>query len=367
MPEVPLRGLRVLELGSTVAAAYCARLLAGFGAGVTRLELPGQSGPGDYAPVVQKALSAYLNAGKESVALDLNAPSGRKLFGELLAGADVLIEDLPFELAEKWGINIHSLEPVNPQLILTSISPFGRSGPYRAYKANELVVFHMSGLGYMTPREIGGRSGREKWEPLKGPGQIAYFYAGLSAAGATMCALLARERIKKGQHVDIAILECLLPLLRRELAVYLYQGIIPSRFTRSRGIAPLGIRRCRDGYVFVQIMEERQWQGFVEMMDNPEWAKDERFKDQESRYRNCEALDPLVNAWLSQHSKEEICREAQKRKVPFAAVNSLEDLFTFPQLVEHQYFLPVSTEDGRSFPAPGCPAKFSTFRWGEGR
>ena len=294
------------------------------------------------------AIRAFFDRNKDVVELNLSNARGLQQLRGLCAEADVLIEDQRSCDNEARGTDFASLHRANPQLVVASVTPFGSTGPYRNYRGGDAVVAFMAGLGFMNPRDIRKTGDASAQPPMKLPGSLVSIYSGISAAAAVLSALRLRERTGRGHHVDISMVETLIPTMRRELAKYFYEGIVSTRFMRVWKLAPWGIKPCRDGFIFMQIVESHQWLGLVDMMGNPDWAKDERYLDNDYRYDHRIEIENQIAPWLLRHPKAEIAWEAQRRSVPFAAVNELRDLAHMPQLVHRGYFLPVA--DGQTPP-----------------
>ncbi|MCI0788890.1 MAG: CoA transferase, partial [Chloroflexi bacterium] len=209
MPAGLLNGIRVLDLGSGISGPWCAKILADYGAEVIKVESPGSGDAarrmGPFAgddPDPEKSLTfLYLNTNKKGVTLDPSSASGRRLLDRLLAEADVLVENYPPARSKELGLDYASLAEVNPQVVVTSITPFGQTGPYRDYQATDIVTYALSGLMY--------HSGDSDQEPLRNVLDQSFYVAGISAAAATQVALFARLTSGEGQHVDVSAAECL--------------------------------------------------------------------------------------------------------------------------------------------------------------
>jgi crotonobetainyl-CoA:carnitine CoA-transferase CaiB-like acyl-CoA transferase len=359
--------VRVLEHAQMVSGPHCAKLLADLGAEVVKIEPPRT---GDRARSVgpfpegvphpeRSGLFLYLNANKRGVTLDPATVAGRRLLGSLVEWCDVLIEGPPGVRLGDVGLGYEALAARRPELVMVSITPFGSTGPYRDYTSSELVTFHASGLGYVTPR---GATDPAK-APLKAGGRLAEFFAGLNGAVAAMAALIARRRTGRGQHVDVSKQECLLPMLRRDVAAYTSEGEVASRLMRSWKIAPNDIVPCRDGHVFIAAVEEAQWQRLVELMGTPAWAADSRFRDRLGRAANWESLKPLIEGWTRQRTKAEICRAAQASRVPISPVSTAADILASPHLAAREFFVEIEHPDAGSRPYPGAPYRFSATPW----
>jgi len=217
MAERALEGIRIIECGHLASAAYAAKLMADMGAEVIKIEDPTggdrarQRGPypGHIPHPEKSGLFLYLNTNKYGVTLDLRQAAGQKIFHRLLTDADVLIHNYhPTEMTS-LGLDYSCLETVNPRLVMTSITPFGLSGPHQDYQATDLTLWNAGGVAYLN----GGGPGTDEMPPLKTFGQQAGFQAGVNAGIATLGALFARLANGKGQHVEISAQECLLSIL----------------------------------------------------------------------------------------------------------------------------------------------------------
>ncbi len=294
--------LKVLELGELFSAAYCAKLLADLGADVIKVEPPGgdearRAGPfpGDIPHPERSGLFLYLNTNKMGLTLDVSTASGREAFLRLAGWADIVVENLGPKRMRALGLAFEQLAAVSPSLIVTSISPTGQTGPYRDYQASDLVSFHMGGYGY----HLGGPVDDPNADaPLKAAERQADYVAGVTAALATMAAALRRGQRGRPQHVDASAQEALVPFVFGQVARYAYEG---KPQNRSRADNPatgvVAVLPTRDGHVAISPREDHLWQRWLQVMDNPPWAGDPRFKDRASRVANWAALEPLLAEW----------------------------------------------------------------------
>ena len=362
--------IKVVELGNMVSAPFCAKMLASFGAEVIKVEKPGvgddarRRGPflKDKSHPEGGGLFLYLNADKLGITLNPKTEAGLSIFYELLRGADILVENnMPREM-RRLGLDYETLRDINPCLIMTSITPFGQTGPYRDYKGSDLTAFHAGGLGAITPRP---GAGLPDAGPLRMRGHFADFLSGLDAAAGTMCALFERDMSGKGQHLDISAQESIAMSVATGFASYSYEGNISSR-DGAAPYQPVAGFPCRDGYVDIQCMTEEQWERLVDLMGHPDWAEMEIFHDTFDRAENWDALEPLITNWLSEWGKQEFYREAQAKGVPSAPVNTTADLVDSDHLAARDFFIELDhPETGRlKYPGPflrlsGTPARMN--------
>ncbi|HVA40051.1 MAG TPA: CoA transferase, partial [Candidatus Binataceae bacterium] len=209
MSAAALDDLKVVELAGMVSGPMCGKLFADMGAEVIKLEPPGAGDesrrhppfPGDLPHPEKSGLYLYLNTSKKSVTLDPATPSGAEIFKRLVRDADILIENHPPGHMASLGLGYEVLHALNPRLIVTSVTPFGQSGPYAGWKGSDLIEWAMSLTGYNTPTLI---NDPERENPLRAPGRQADMMGATTAAAATMMALFHREATGEGQWVDVA-------------------------------------------------------------------------------------------------------------------------------------------------------------------
>lgn len=361
-----LTGLRVVECGDGVAAAYAAKLLADLGADVVKVEPPAGDStrrrgpfPGGEPHPERSGLFLYLNANKRGVVLDLARGSDRTALDRLLAGADLFISDLSAgQLAER-GLAWDDVHARHPRATMTSIAPFGLSGPHAELEATDLILWAAGGIAYLN----GGGPGSEAMPPLKAFGQQASFQGGVHAAVASMGALLGRQRLGgTGQHVEVSIQECLASILELTYVYWPYMGLVASRLGQ-KPIQPLDFFECRDGWIFLCCIEEHQWRSFVELMGSPEWAAMDLFQDRLSRGANWDALKMFLQEWVREQSVRELYEAAQARRVPFAPVSTMGDLLASEHLAARGFFAELSHPAAGRLRYPGAPYRFSATPW----
>jgi crotonobetainyl-CoA:carnitine CoA-transferase CaiB-like acyl-CoA transferase len=352
-----LDGVRVVEWGRGIAPRYAGRMLADFGAAVTRVIEPPDVDGGESSPEAD----AFFDAGKSGRAVDAATTQGRAALHELLRDTDILVDDRSPAERVAVGLAHAALAQELPRLLQVAVTPFGLTGPYRDFRAGDLEIAFLSGLAYLTPRDIPrGAPGADP--PLKMPGSLVSVYAGASAAGAALTALRARDDGAHPGIVDVSMLESLIPTLRREIALFQYEGRVASRFMRVWRLAPWGVKRCLDGHVFLQVVERHHWEGLVDMMGGSEWARDPRYLDPDYRFEHRVDIETRLAPWLRTQPKARFAWEAQRREVPFAPVNEVADLPRIPQLHSRGFFRTVNAADGRPCVVPGTPFNVTTPR-----
>ena len=345
MSDTALEGVSVLEYANFVAGPYCARLLADLGAEVIKVEAPASGDqsrrrgpyPQDRPHPETSGLFLYLNANKLGVTLDLSTNSGQRIFKEMVSRADVLIEDNPPQSLQKLGLDYPQLKETNPRLVMTSITPFGQSGPYRDYKAYYLNSYHASLVGYLTP-EVLTEQELER-EPLKVGGFLGEYGVGVSAALATTAALYYQWFSGEGQHIDISKQEALLNFFGVDAARFANWQEHPSRLRQLKGLG--GMLTCRDGHALVAFNEEHQWQALVRIMGNPEWALDKKYLEQAPRAEDDEEIMQRIVQWAQQYDKNEIYHRGQSEGCPIGPVWSTQEVFHSAQAGARDYFMEI--------------------------
>ena len=365
MAEQLLSGVKVVECGNLVSAAFMAKLFADFGAEVIKVEEPEgdlarKRGPfpGDTPHPDKSGLFLYLNTNKLGVTLNLREPRGHALLQSLCAQADILVHNYrPPDMAG-LGLDFERLHRANPSLIMTTISYFGLTGLYGDYNAYELTGTNAGGWAFLSP----GASDHPELPPLRAFGHQADFQGGVHGAVATLGAYYHKCLTGEGQHVDVSIQECIAAISEMNFTHYTYGKRETSRLGR-RTIFPWCMLDCQDGKIFVINVEEDQWQRLVELMGNPEWASLEIFKDRVARGQNYDALFPFLQEWAANWKVADLYRAAQERRICFAPVNAMADLFASAHLKAREFFTQISHQVAGNLTYPGAPFKVSEAGW----
>ncbi len=363
----PLAGLRVIECGEGTSAAYAAKLLGDLGAETLKIEHSEQGDvtrtrgpfPGNTPDPETSALFLYLNANKRGAAIDLTHPRGREALTRLVGEADLLIHNVPPARMPALGLVFDDLHRRNAALIMTSISPFGATGPNRDFKAEELTSSNAGGWAWIVDPDVGDRN----LPPLKSFGDQCNYQAGLNAAVASLGALLARDlHGAAGQHIDVSVQECVMTFLEMNFIHYSYGGRVATRYG-SRVLHPWSMLRASDGLVFMVCVEEDQWSRFVEWMNAPEWASLEVFADRFLRAENWDALKPFIEEWTAERTVDEIFQGGLRRRIPVAPVSMMSDLLTDQHLRERDFFVKLAHPRAGTLEYAGAPWKLSATPW----
>ncbi len=319
-----LDDIRVVELAEMVSGPMCGKLFADMGAEVVKLETPrlGDEArrhppfPGDVPHPEKSGLFLYLNTGKKSVTLDVTTPVGAEIFKRLVVGADILIENQRLGYLQSLGLGFDVLHAINPKLIVTSVTPFGQSGPYRDWKGTDLIEWAMSLTGYNTPTMV---DDAENENPLRAPGHPAEMMGATTAAASAMLALCHRERTGEGQWIDVPCWQSTLNTAKVEMAVYSYRGLPFSRLrARSgQGLEPLA---CRDGYVYTLWTVDAHFEALKELLGHPELIESDLFKTMKGRADNDDVVRPAIQAELLKYDMDDLVSRGQALGLPIGAV-----------------------------------------------
>lgn len=358
MMESPLTGLKVLELGTLVAAPFATRLLAEFGAEVIKVEAPKTGDPIRNWREVENETSLWWYAqarNKKSITLDLRQPEGQEIIKKLVTEIDVIIENFRPGTLEKWNIGFEDLKKMNPRLILVRISGFGQDGPYRNKTGFGSVGESMGGIRYLT--------GYPDRPPTRVGISLGDSLAGMYAAMAALMAIYHRD-VKGtgvGQVIDVALYEAVFSLMESMVPEYDRRGVIRER-TGSilPGIAPSNTYVCKDGkYVVIGGNGDAIFARLMEVIGRPELKDDERFTSNSKRSEHMEFLDGVIGEWTQKHPLQEAVRILDEAGVPAGPIYSIEEIMTDPQYLAREMIQSFEVEGIGQLKLPGIVPKFS--------
>jgi crotonobetainyl-CoA:carnitine CoA-transferase CaiB-like acyl-CoA transferase len=348
----PLAGVRVLDASRVLAGPYCGQLLGDLGADVVKIERPGSGdetrtwGP----PFLQAGPSAYFlscNRNKRGITLDLGQQEGRDLFQQLVARADVVLENFRPDSADKLGLAPEQLLSTNPRLIVCSISGFGRTGPWRDRPGYDFAIQALSGLMSIT--------GPVEGPPCKVGVAVTDVLTGLYAATAILACLHARAGSGHGYVIDLALLDCAVASQVNLAQAYLTSGTVPARQGNAHlQIVPYQLFATADGWLVLAVGNDGQWQRFCACAE-PHLGTDPRFQTNPLRVENREILIPLVEQVLRRRSTAQWQQVLESAQVPHAPVWSYAELFARPELLERGLRLAVRDGQGRPVDLVGSP------------
>ena len=362
-----LEGMKIVEYCNMVSGPYCSKLLADMGADVLKVEPPftGDDSrkrgpfPGDVPHQEKSGLFLYLNSNKKGLTLDPKKPEGKEIFKKLIEKTDVLIEDRPPGEMEELELDYETLKAVNPGLIMISITPYGRSGPFKDYRAFQLNTVHASGQGYMLPIPAEDMDR----PPVKVGGQSSGFDVGLVAVVAVTAAYYWKILTGKGQFIEMSKQEALMSMQRVESVTFANDQVVLTRGGDKVRRMPGGIMPCKDGYIVVVTPEEHQWNSLVKLIGDPQWAKEDWCQGPLSRAENAEEINERIIEWTMDHSKEEIFRRGQALSCPIAPVNTAADIYHSEQFKSRNFFVEMEHPAVGKIPFPSSSFRFSKTPW----
>ena len=354
---LPLSGFRVVENSRNVAAAYAGKLLAAMGASVVMLEPPGGSPLRSAPPLLEgnghSALFAFLAAGKSSLIGDLNSTAGKQLLDDELGRADILIDDTPLRERAAANLDPQAIAKRHPRLIHVSVLPFGSSGPKADWVGEEVNLLHAGGEGFLLPNGLSCELFPDR-PPLKIHGHFGQYQGGCAAALAALSACWAAPG-QGGQYVDVSVQDAVLSIGAFALQ-RLGDGSLEHRKTRSFRYG--GVFQAQGGFVELLTLEDRQWNGLVDLLGRPEWSQDAALRDPLERSRRGDEINRHIRAWMSEHNAEDIVRWAQDLGVPAAKYRSPEEVIGGAHERSRGLFAPLTLEDGLEAEVLVAPFQF---------
>ncbi len=345
MSQQILSGVRVLDLTNVLSGPFATLHLALLGAEVIKIENPKD---GDLArklgtlPALNEQLmgTSFLaqNANKKSLTLNTKTPEGKEIFRKLVKTADVLVENFRPDVMGRLGLGYKALAELNPRLVYCSISGFGQTGPDALKPAYDQIIQGLSGVMDIN--------GDERLHPLRAGFPICDTVGGLNAAFAVMAALYHREHSGKGQLIDIAMLDSIMPLMGWVAANLLIAGQKPVPMGNDNfTAAPSGTFKTKDGYINIAANKQEQWEALCDVVGVAELKTDPRFEKRDTRKKNRKLLTPLLEVKLTQRGTAELVEALNAKDVPSGAILELADALNQPQ-VKHRAILKDITEKG---------------------
>jgi len=349
----PLSDLRVLDLSSGIAGALCTKLFAEFGADVIALEPPSghpirRNGPfaADRPHSETGALWLYLGANKRSATLNIETPTGIRLFRQAVEESNIIVEDFAPGKMYELGLGFDELRRIVRRIVLVSITPFGQSGPRANWRATNLTSFGSGGQMSLT--------GDPDREPLVAGGHQAEYQAGLQAFSAAAVAAFNADSLEVPNHIDISAQECMASALELYLPWWAY---LKRDISKRRGnvlSAMVGVFPAKDGYLGLHIMP-RNWPWFAKAIGRPDLIEDRRFKNAFSRLQNNDELEAIVYEWASRQDRRAAYQSAGAARAPIAFVHTIHDLFESEQLRSREFFQQVEHPAAGGITLPGPP------------
>jgi len=347
-------GVRVLDLSRMLAGPYGSMLLADMGAEVLKIEAPDGGDPmramgPPFLPDGESAYFLAINRNKKSLVLDLAKPAGRDVFLDLVAQADVVWENFRPGVMERLGLGYATLSPVNPALVMCSLSAYGQEGPYRDWPAFDLALQAMGGAMSITG-EAGGH-------PVRMGLPMGDLSGGMFGAFAVAGALLRRARTGQGAHLDLSLLDCQVSLLSYLAQYFWTDGVVPRPMGAAHAsVVPYGTLATRDGHLIVTVFE-RFWPAFCQAAAHPEWTADPRFAANADRVANRAALMALVERAFVGRTTAEWLERLHAEGVPAAPIQTVDRVLGDPQVRHRQMVVDLQHPRHGRLPTLGTPIK----------
>jgi crotonobetainyl-CoA:carnitine CoA-transferase CaiB-like acyl-CoA transferase len=355
-----LDGYKALDFTQFVAGPTVTKLMAEMGAEVVKVELAPDGDRSRGMPFVRNERSGYFvqqNRGKLSLCLDPKSEAGKKIIHDLIAKVDVMVENYAPGVIRRMGFDYETVRAINPKIVMCSVSTFGQQGPL----AND-PGYDFIGQAYAGVTSLSGEEGGPHFPPMLALGDVSTGVHGLAAIA---CALLHRERTGEGQYIDISLLD----------AYFHYHDIWVQSISASGGaakpvrsglhysiLAPAGMFKAREGYIFVFAWLDHHWVKLCELMGRPELGRDPRFIDNTSRVKNRSEMIKVIESWLQSMPDDEAAVSALRNaRIPSAPVLTVEQAMKHPHLIERQTVQTVHDRILGEMQVPGFPLRFSSF------
>ncbi|MBA2777526.1 CaiB/BaiF CoA transferase family protein [Billgrantia kenyensis] len=354
--RLPLDGLKVLELGQLIAGPFATKLLGEFGADVIKVEPPHSGDPLRRWRMIEDGTSLWWHVqtrNKRSVSLDLRSHEGQDLVRQLVAEADVLVENFRPGTLEGWGLGWEALSALNPGLIMVRVSGYGQTGPYRDKPGFGVIGEAMGGLRYLTgqPGEPSVRVGVSIGDSL----------SALYAVIGTLLALQERARSGQGQVVDIALYESVFAMMESLLPEYDASGEIrqPSG-SALPGITPSNAYRTRSGdYVLIAGNGDSIFKRLMQVIDRQDLANDPKLAHNDGRAREAKRIDDAIEAWTLQHERDDILAQLDSVRVPAGYPYTAADIARDPHYLAREMIQSITRPNGKPLKVPGVLPKLS--------
>jgi len=354
----PLEGVKILELGNLVAAPYAGKLFAEFGAEVIKVEEPTNGDPLRNWRVMHNDTSVWWyvqSRNKKSVTINLRDPEGQEIVKSLIGKADVVLENFKPGTLERWGLGFEELQKVNPSVILTRISGYGQTGPYKEKPGFGSVAEAIGGLRFLT--------GYPDRPPVRAGIAIGDMIAGLYAVIGTLMALRARDENpeRKGQVVDVALYEAVFSLLEGILPEYDLTGLVRERTGSTLpGIAPSNTYKCADGkHIVIGGNGDRIFQRLMTAIGREDLANNPLYASNQGRADNVEFIDGAIEEWTLQHSMDEVQRILDEASVPVGPIYGISDIVNDEHYQARDMLKEIELADGMKMTVPGIVPKLS--------
>ena len=325
-----LDGIRVLDMTRVLAGPYCTLLLGDMGAEIIKIEVPGSGDDSRKYPPFIGAESAYfmnLNRNKKSLTLDLKASEGKSIFMDLVQRSDVLIENFRPGTLDDLGVGYAKLKTTNPNLVYSSISGFGHSGPYKDLPGYDIIGQAMGGIMSVT--------GWPDSPPTRTGTAIADILAGLCAAIGILSSLIAIRNGGPGQKVDIALVDSVVSAMETIIQIYLVEKRIPQRTgNRYEFIYPYDTFKAKDGWVVIAVGNNKLWEVFCDAIGTNHLLEDQTYKDNYDRVKAHVEVKRIVEEWTGTRTVRDVVDFLLSKTIPCAPLYTVKDVVEDPHIAD---------------------------------
>ncbi|GGO76281.1 CoA transferase [Marinobacterium nitratireducens] len=354
--DLPLSGIKVLEMGQLIAGPFATKLLGEFGADVIKVEPPKTGDPLRKWRIVQDGTSLWWHVqsrNKRSIALDLKSEDGQQIVRQLAAEADIVVENFSPGRMEKWGLGYDVLSRNNPGLIMVRVSGFGQTGPYRDKPGFGVIGEAMGGLRYLT-----GQLG----EPSVRVGvSIGDSLSALYAVIGSLLALRERSRSGIGQVVDVALYESVFAMMESLIPEFDATGQVrqPSG-SALPGITPSNAYKCADGsYVLIAGNGDGIFKRLMELIGRPDMAENPEYEHNDDRSKHVDEIDQVIESWTRTRSRDQVLVALDQARVPAGFPYTAEDIVNDPHYAARQMIQTITLPSGGTLKVPGVLPKLS--------
>jgi crotonobetainyl-CoA:carnitine CoA-transferase CaiB-like acyl-CoA transferase len=352
-----LEGIRVLDFGRVIASAYCGTLLADMGAEVIKVERPAGEFDRRLGPFTAggDALVYGLTTprNKKSITLNTREPEGKKILDELVKQSSIIISGFTPKGNRVMGLDYEGLKQINPGIILVAVSGYGQTGPHADRPAFDAIAQAESGA--MSYTGFPGNPPTRAAVPY-----VDFSTAILGAFGATL-AILHKERTGNGQLVDVALLDTAFTFVAGMgvVAEYALLDHIRPQIGNHSFYNFTDSFQAKDGWVMISVIGNKIWRRFLSVIEREDLLEDDRFADDDRRFRNRDIIRPIVSDWISRHTAAEVVELLEAKRVPCGRVNSVPDLVDDPHLIAREMLINMQYPGVGAVPQPGIPVKLS--------
>ena len=351
----PLEDIRIVELSHVISGPFCGMLLGDLGAEMIKVENPDC---GDYSRTAgaktTEGISLWFpsfNRNKKSITLNLKHSKAKEILTQLVRESDVLLENFRPGLLEEMGFGYEDLKTINPQIIMVSISGFGKKGPYEKKTAFDMTTAAMS--GFMAVNGLPDM-------PMKTGPAISDFLAGLYGALAVVAAVRYRDKTGKGQFIDVAMMDSAMSVLESAFAELTILKQEPQRIGNRRpNNAPSNVFKASDNFIYIAALFQVHWEKLCKLMGREDLLNIAEYKTMQDRYRHADAIEAIVAEWVKTKTAMEAVKELEEQLIPCALVNGLQTVMDDPNVKARKSIVEFDYPGLGQFPVAAFTPRFS--------